>query len=246
MKTLQSVGLTKTESEIYTLLVKSGDLPASRIIKETKYHPQIVYRALDSLSEKRLVFVFEQNSKKYFRAEDPKKLIEIEEVKMQDLRGVVAKLQSLSSLSQDAVVKVFRGNEEIVRLRKGAYEALKKNEVYYIIGASGERFYEIVKDSYESLEKKRIKKGIKKKMIVYESQKKEFLKNDQFLDLVEMRFLKEDLRVPTSTNIFGNTVAILVWEYNPIVIIIESRSVAESYKQYFEILWKSAKQSFCV
>lgn len=79
-------------------------------------------------------------------------------------------------------------------------------------------------------------------MIVYKSQKESLVKNDKFLDLVELRFLMENFSVPTSTNIFKDTVAILIWEYNPIILVIESKSVAESYRQYFEFLWKLAKK----
>lgn len=242
MKILEKIGLTKREADIYTLLVRIGESSAGRIIVETKAHPQIVYRALDGLKEKSLVFEFDQNAKKYFRAEDPEKLLDIEKEKMDDLREGVSKLKSIEALSKDALVKILRGNNEIVNLRKRAFEELKKGDVYYIVGASGDRFYNIVGSEYEKLEAKRIKKGVKKRMIVYQSQKADLLKNDKFLDLVELRFLKEDVRVPSSTNIFGNTVAILIWEYNPIVIMIESKSVAESYKQYFNILWGIAKK----
>jgi sugar-specific transcriptional regulator TrmB len=241
MKTLENIGLTKTESRIYTFLVKEGEISVGKIIKETKMHPQIVYRALDGLKAKHLVFESTQNSKKYFRAEDPEKLLTLEEEKITDLKAVVSKLKSMEAISKDALVKILRGNEEVVNLRKRAYKELKKGETYYIIGASGDRFYQVVGEEYKKLEEKRIKKGVKKKMIAYLSQKKDLLKNDEFLDLVELRFLKEDLKVPTSTNIFGNTVVILIWDFNPVVILIESKSVAESYSQYFEILWKEAK-----
>lgn len=242
MKILEKIGLTKKEAEIYRLLVKLGESAAGVLIKETKAHPQIVYRALDGLKNRKLVFEFEQNSKKYFRAENPEKLLELEEEKLSDLRIGVSQLKSLEALSKDALVKVLRGNEEIVNLRKRAFGGLKKDDTYYIIGASGDRFYKIMEDEYEKIERRRIKKGIKKKMLVYESQKDDLLKNDPFLDLVELKFLKENNKVPSSTNIFGNTVAILIWEYNPIVITIESKSVAESYKQYFEVLWNIAKK----
>lgn len=242
MKILERIGLTKKEAEIYTILVRFGESSAGAIIDATKAHPQIVYRALDGLKEQGLVSEFDQNSKKYFRAEDPEKLLEMEKDKMDDLRDGVSKLKSIEALSKDALVKILRGNQEVINLRKRAFEELKKGDTYYITGASGDRFYKIVGDEYAKLEAKRIKKGIKKKMIVYQSQKEDLLKNDKFLDLVELRFLKEDVKVPSSTNIFGNTVAILIWEYNPIVITIESKSVAESYRQYFDILWNVAKK----
>ncbi len=242
MKTYEKLGLTKHEEEIYRLLVGRGELPASFLINETKSHPQVIYRALDGLKDKLLVFEFTQNAKKYFRAEDPEVLLKREEERTKSVRDIVSNFKTLQALSKDVVVKIFRGNEEVVNMRRRAYDNLKKGETHYIIGASGDRYYQVVGDVYDSLEKKRIKRGIKRKMIAFESQRQDLVKKDLLTDGVETRFLDEAFNVPSSTNIFRDTVAILIWEYTPIIILIESSGVAESYRQYFNQLWKNAKK----
>ncbi len=242
MKILERVGLTRKEAEIYELLVKLGESPAQVLIRESKTHPQIVYRALDSLNDKGLVFEYAQNSKKYFRAEDPEKLIKLEEEKLSDLKSTVSRLKSIEALSKDALVKISRGNEAVINLRKRAFEELKRGEEYLILGASGDRFYQIVGEENAKIEAKRIKRGVKKRMIAYKSQRKSLLAKEPSWDLVDLRFVSDETHVPSTTNIFKNTVAILILDWNPIVITIESKNVAESYRQYFNFLWNTAKK----
>ena len=43
-----------------------------------------------------------------------------------------------------------------------------------------------------------------------------------------------------TTNIYSNKIAIILWTEVPEAIIIENKHAAESYKDYFEILWKSS------
>lgn len=73
---------------------------------------------------------------------------------MRDLRLGVSKLKSLEALSKDALVKVYRGDSEVLALRKKAFESLNRGDTYYIIGASGERYYQIVGNEIEKIEKK--------------------------------------------------------------------------------------------
>jgi len=46
---------------------------------------------------------------------------------------------------------------------------------------------------------------------------------------------------PTSTTIYKNKIAIILYDDDIKVIIIESEKTYTSYKSYFEILWKKAK-----
>ena len=48
--------------------------------------------------------------------------------------------------------------------------------------------------------------------------------------------------MPISTDIYKNKVAIfIISKENPTTIVIESEPVAESFKKYFSLLWKTAK-----
>lgn len=59
-------------------------------------------------------------------------------------------------------------------------------------------------------------------------------------DTATYRYLPKESFNPTPTYVWGDNVAILIWE--PFTVIkIKNASLADSYAKYFEILWKGAK-----
>ena len=60
-------------------------------------------------------------------------------------------------------------------------------------------------------------------------------------DIVKLRFFDEEFEPLTETTVYGTKVAFVVWTENPIVTIINNGHVANSYRQIFELLWKSSK-----
>lgn len=81
------------------------------------------------------------------------------------------------------------------------------------------------------------KRGIKLKLLFNEELKgKEITKRE----LAEIRFLPGGYSRPIPTTIYGNRVVILVWK-TPAAIVIEDNEIANTYKNYFNLLWKIAK-----
>ena len=239
---LTKLGLTKKEADVYETLLRLGDTPIADAIRATGNHPQIVYRAVDGLIKKNLATTTRRNNRLYARAESPRILEKLEAEKLEELRRSLPQLLSIEQLSKDAIIRVARGNDAVYHLRKRGIGELTKGHTYYIIGASGNRFYEIMGERYSSIERERIKKGIKKRLIAFKNQRDSLRKHDPWRALAEFRFLPQAFAVPSSTNIFKNTIAILIWSYDPIVITIESKEVAESYRHYFGALWKNAQK----
>ncbi len=241
LKTLELLGLKPKEAALYEALLPLGDVPLADVTAILGEHPQIVYRIVDSLSARGLAIVTTRKHRKYVRAEDPRILERIEEQKLQELRSAMPDLAALQKKSADAMVRVARGNEAVRALRAEGIDALKQHETYYIIGGSGDRFYEAMGQKNEEVEKRRIQKKINKKLVTFESQRKLLEKREGRMQFTAFRYLPDTFSIPSSTNIFNNTVAILIWTEEPIVITIESAEVAESHRHYFTSLWGMAK-----
>ena len=60
--------------------------------------------------------------------------------------------------------------------------------------------------------------------------------------LYEIRYLPGEYTFPSSTVVYEDKVLIIMWSHQPIAILIRGKEVSESYKQYFEMLWMSAKR----
>lgn len=238
---LEKLGLTKREVTVYTSLLRLGEAPVADLLKVTKAHPQVIYRALTGLLEKKLVLVSYRRYRKYFRAEDPRVLEKLAEAQLKELRSNLPDLLALQKSTNDAIIRVERGNEAVRQLRQRGIDELQSGDTYDVIGASGTRFYEVMGEFFTELERKRIKKGITRRMLSFESQRQLFAKHEPNKPLLEARYLPDTYDIPSSTNIFHHTVAILIWSADPIVLTIDSPEVAQSYHHYFESLWKLAK-----
>ena len=57
----------------------------------------------------------------------------------------------------------------------------------------------------------------------------------------EVRYVPREYKTQTETTIYGNKVAIFLLTQEPKVILINSINVSESYKKYFNLLWKIAQ-----
>ncbi len=238
---LSSFGLTEPETEMYETLLPLGSVSIAEVTKLVGRHPQVVYRLLDQLAAKGLVLTEVRLHKRYVRAEDPAVFLKAQEEKVQELRSAVPELAALRHVPKEATVHIARGDDAVRMLRTRAFQELPKGETYYILSASGTRFYEVTGEALDRIEQLRLKRGVKKRLLAFESQRA-FLRREEQWGLSEIRYLPETYDVPSSTNIYGDTVAIVIWSAEPIVITVESREVARSYKQYFDSLWKTATQ----
>ena len=58
----------------------------------------------------------------------------------------------------------------------------------------------------------------------------------------KFRYIPDEFSAPTTTFVYGNKAAIIIWSDIPIATVITSKEVSKSYLSYFEILWKNSKK----
>jgi len=243
MSILEDIGLTKRESQIYEEILSKGEVKVGILLSSLKMHPQVIYRAIKSLVEKGLVNEFDRRGRKHVRAESPSKLLKIEEKRLSRLEQYLPSLLAMHKRgAKETVVRVEKGDEAIIRLRGDAVDQLKPGQIYYVIGGSSERFYTTMGKSRQNIESKRIKTGIMRRMISYESQRARLKKIDPEKSFTEFRFIEGDKSSPASTVIFGDTVGLMIWTDEPIAITLRSQELADSYRDFFKSLWKISKK----
>ena len=74
---LSTLGLTETESLVYTALLNEGLSPASKIIRRLQLHRATVYDVLERLAEKGVVSSIIKDGKRYYEASHPEKFIDL-------------------------------------------------------------------------------------------------------------------------------------------------------------------------
>ncbi len=241
---LLQLGLNKNEAKVYITLLRSGQSSAGELIKKTEFHRNIVYDNLEKLIDKGLVTFIIEGKRKVFQAASPEMItefVEKEQVKLDvkkqvanEIKKEVIKIQSTIEDKQEATI--FRGIDGIKAVLQ---DTLKTDKDYLAFGAPKLSLDIIGSTYWENYTQKRVEKNMKVKMIFSESLRKwsKIIENKHTI----LRFLPKTIDSFSETIIYGNKVVIIVWSEKPIATLIRDKNLAESYKQYFSLLWKQAK-----
>jgi sugar-specific transcriptional regulator TrmB len=244
---LRKAGLSGNEIKVYLALMKLGSVTAGAILKKTDIHRAGVYDTLERLMDKGLASYAIRANRKYFEAAHPDNLIEVIEKKEEELeksksriKQILPELDAMRLLSKEPQeVTLFKGNKGIQSVLENMLGAKK---VFALGGYSeeAEGIQFCLKYILPRFHKQRVKKGIK---IDFIFPKRSIKRGEQLKEMphTNVRMLDEEFASLTGIQIYNEFVSIILWSKNPIAILIRSKEIADSYKQYFDYLWKNAK-----
>lgn len=236
---LEKFGFTQTEEKVYLSLLKLGNSPAAGIIKKTQLHRTTVYDVLERLISKGFGSYIVQNKIKSYFAVNPSKFLDMvfEEKKQLEEKQKLAKqvVDEINLIGQEAKVKsiaqIFVGAEGQKTIMQDIIDEGKD----FIEFASEGKFEDELNLYTKQWANQRAKKNIKAKLIFKKGADAPVWKMN------EIRFIEKEYTSPTATIIYGDKVAIFIYESPLIIILIESKQLAQSYHNYFKILWNIAE-----
>jgi len=232
---LEQIGFEKDEINVYLTLLKLGSVTATKVESETNIYRTNVYRLLDNLINKGLVSYILKNNVKYFSADSPKKLLEDQKKKEKELQELIPSLEKLSnSEREDFKVDVFKGKEGLIAVLK---HVIRECKDYIVFGEEG-KFQEILPIFIQQLLRDLTKLKIDERILSKESKRGKIVLSKKS----QIRYLPEKYFSPTMTVVFGDFTAIFVWNEPYQAILIKSKPMAQSYFNYFEVLWEIAKK----
>ncbi len=229
---LRDAGLTENENKVYLALLDLGSSLAGKISRKTGLHRRTVYDVTETLIQKGFVSYIIENNRRVFTATDPNHLIESIEEKKNALMPLVAELrQRFNSSKKKEQTNFYRG--------KNGLKIIFDNQLNYseilVLGATREA-YEAIPYYFKWFNERRKQKKVKLRVITSD-------KSIQPKILAETRYLPEKYSSPMVLNIYGNSVAMILWGARPFAIVVEQEEFAHSYRKYFELMWKIAKKS---
>jgi len=232
--TLKDVGLSEGEIKVYLALLKLGAVPVNRIKEETGLHRTTIYDFLEKLINKGLVSYVIENNVKIYKATKPTKLLEFLKEKEERLKEVLPELLALSKSEKEEIsVEVYRGKEGFKTFYN---DVLKTKEDVVGFGVDEGKFKEKFPIIMEQYFKRAKEANIHERALAEEGSKFLFEKG-----ITRYRFISKEFFNPTPTSVYGDKVAIIIWK--PLtVIMIKNKDLADSYKKYFELLWRVAKK----
>ena len=245
---LERIGLSKAEIQVYLALLRLGQVPSSRLIRETNFRKSTIYDSIRRLQEKGLVSSVVQDKKAYFEATEPDRLIDFVEDKKRELDRYGETVKGLTKDLEKEYGKIKPHAEAHVLLGPEGYKTMRRDSLknakadLCLLGAIG-REYEVLPAFFENYNKTRIMKGIKWRVLAkkvmrskMEAFKKRLVKN------FEIRFLPDNFDNPAVINVYGNRVVNVLWKGDyPLCFMLINKDIADSYREYFEYLWKLSK-----
>ncbi len=245
-KTLfRNLGFTEGEINVYFALLELGESTTGPLIKKSGISGSKVYEILEKLIKKGLVSYVTKEKTKYFQVASTSMILDYIERKKKDLEEQSVEIEKILpelerkrkgfvSKRESFVLEGFGGIKTFFKM---ILDELQKGEEYYVITLGGDLKDENVVLFLEQHHNKREEKGIKIKILMNPSEKK-IVEHFKYKKM-QIKYIKNPL--PIGTFIFGDYVANVKFSPVPIVFIMKSKEVNESYKNFFLDLWNKAK-----
>ncbi|PLW80066.1 hypothetical protein C0585_04070 [Candidatus Woesearchaeota archaeon] len=238
---LEEFGFTSNEAKVYLALVRLGESTASSLTKITKLHRTNVYDALDRLIKNGFATQITINNTKHFNATDPDHLRKFHEAKKLKLDGVINHLKILEKYNGNTKnnLSMFEG---IKGVKTAIYDLLNtKSGKIYTYG-NPEDITERVKffiNQFHALRRE-------KKIMHYHLYSKISMNRIDLLNAMDHTYaaiIPEEYNTPVTTSIYDNKIHFLVWSEIPMAIIIESEIMADTYRNFFKVLFEIAQKN---
>lgn len=235
---LKELGLTNTEIRVYLALLESGQSLASLLSKKSNVDRAVTYHVLEKLIRKGLVSYIIKENRKYFSACEPEKLKDLLREKENLLDDLIPELVKLKKNEESPLsIEVFRGKEGFKIVSE---DLISQGKAYYVIGYTG-KGPEIAKFWFIHWNKKRLKNKVCRYLLVHKGNEKlESLK----YPLTKIKILPSRIihEIRSSIAVYGTDRVLLFLPLQDFAgIRIKNKEIHDSYKEYFDMLWKESK-----
>jgi sugar-specific transcriptional regulator TrmB len=237
---LSKLGFSGNESQIYLVLLRSGPRSAYDIAQRTGMYRPHVYDKLETLVSKGLVSFVQRGKRRIFSAAHPSKiriyLEEREEAVKAEIKTLDDSMPSLEALyrlpQEDTKVEVFSGPEGLKLVLNQIADSEEKD--IRIIGIDERKYLEYFPAYINQYFKKLRARGAKERVIAAKSRDPMTFDNG----VTSYRFFDVGVISPSDMIIFSGNVVIIIWGVPIVTILIANRDLAETYRKYFEFVWK--------
>ena len=233
---LEDIGLSNAEIKVYLALLELGTSTAGSILEKSGLQNSVVHMTLNKLIERGFVTFVKEGKRNHYQAANPKHIIDFINEKKERFEDI---LPELLVKQQQAKAKpeiiTFRGINGIKELLMELLEAGGKE--HHTFGSTAKSL--MLGDAWwVSYHKKRSQREIKAKLLFNESLA--HWKAETKYPKSEVKYTKAGFEPLTETIIRNDKIGIIIWSDKPLGMIIHQKEAAESYDQFFKIMWNTA------
>lgn len=247
MKTeiLKGIGLTESEIKVYLALLELGDSTRGDIVNKSGIAGSKVYEILEKLQEKSLVSIYIKDKIKHFKPTSPQQILNYLDDKKQQISEIEKEATSIlpnllklySSSKEEQEVELINGLKGLELIFKEQIGLMNKGETCYVIGGTKGVDEEVIQAFFEKVHLWREEKGIKTKMLFNSTQKEstEKLYSTKKYRNTTTKYIQHTS--PVAINIYKDRTIIIIFGKTITAIHIKSKDVANSFMEYFNLLW---------
>lgn len=237
---LEDIGLTGAEIKVFLTLLELGSSNAGKVVEKSGLQNAVVHRAFHSLAEKGLISYVQVGKIKQYQSIEPKQLLNFLDEKRARLQKILPELEEKTKESEEKPQAILfqgvRGVKELINLM------IDTSSKEYNAYGGPQKAHDLLGDFFwENFHKKRLKNGIKAKLLFHYSLKWWADELNNKFKLTKVKTTKRNFEELTETIVCGNKVAILVYLDKPFGFLIKEKLAAESYRRFFELIWKQAE-----
>lgn len=239
---LFELGLTDKEIQVYLALIPLGTTGTSRLLDATGLHGQFVYQALSSLEDRGLAgYVLERGRKKFF-AKAPSALVQVAEKHVATAQAVAKSLEQAALIPEEQTFEVVRGTESFVAHEFSLLREAAEGCELLVIGGAGDQFVKEMGSKLGAYEVERRKKKIRVRYIGSQDQLDALRKDKTNRGSFTYRVLPSAFTGLVNTNIWPEVLNLNTFAQPVTSFVLHNRTVAESYRGFFDVLWKMGKE----
>lgn len=249
-KILKKIGLTESEKKVYITLLELGDSTRGTIVNKSEITGSKVYEILEKLQNKGLVSIYLKNKVKHFKPTNPTQILNYLEKKREEILSIEKQTKDIlptllakyNSSKENQEVELISGMKGLEMIFREQVDLLKKGETCYVIGGTKGMDEDEVIAFFRKIHVMREAKKIKSKMLFNSPLRKtykNFYPKKEFPG-TNTRYIEHSS--PVAINVYKNRTVIIIFGSGITSIYIKSQDVANSFGEYFNLLWKSSKK----
>ena len=233
---LERIGLSKNEAKVYLSLSQIGLATAYKVANTCHIDPRNAIDAIERLKEKGLVS--EQTAEKHslYAASDPGFLLNIVDKEREEVNAIVPilRIQQKSTRSENTL-EMFKGVDPMINILT---HWLDFKEPILLWGVP-KTAYPLLRHRVDIFHKERIRRKIPMYHI-YNYEGTDRIKTLKKFRFTPVRRLPSLYDAAVATNVCGNEVMLINFEPPITTYHIVDKSLADTMKKHFKILWKQA------
>lgn len=238
---IQSVGLDELEAKLYLAGLTLGIAPASSFAEATKTNRITTYNHLEHLTKRGIFSAILKKNVKWYQPISPESLSIEARKNAQSLERVLPDLRGLmGSHHRTPRVRYYEGKDGILDIYEDTLTAA--GDICNF--ANSDIVREFWKEYDRQYVAERVKKGIFLKGIAPDDEQGRKVQGKDKQSLREIRLVSfKEFPINNEINIYDNKVSIISFsreEAEVFGVIIESKEVADTQRQIFEMAWRYA------